>query len=123
MIDAVAIPDQRVGDAAEIKQAIPVSIVARHTGDFEAEHDAGVAEGHFRGHACEPRTLGESGAGHAQVFVNDDHLFLDPTEFLGLLEQRILARGGLAVVLDLGRGGLANVDEGGAVRMAGRYFD
>src|SRR5258708_16273394 len=60
MIDAVAIPDQRVGDAAEIKQAIPVSIVARHTGDFEAEHDAGVAEGHFRGHACEPRTLGES---------------------------------------------------------------
>ena len=123
MIDAVAIPDQGVGDAAEIEQAKPVGTVARHAGDFEPEHDAGVAEAHFRNHACEPRTLGESCARHAQIFVNDDHLIFGPTEFLGLLEQSILARGGLAVVFDLSRGGLANVDEGGAFRMAGRYFD
>src|SRR5271165_1606833 len=48
---------------------------------------------------------------------------LAPTQVLGLLEQRILARRGLAVVLDLSRGGLANVDEGGALGMAGFYFD
>ena len=60
MIDAVAISDQRVGDAAEIKQAIPVGIVARYTGDFQAEHDAGVAERDLRGHACEAGTVGES---------------------------------------------------------------
>ena len=123
MVDAVAISDQRVGDAAEIEQAIPVGIVARHPGDFEAEHDADVAEGHFRGHACEPGTLGESGAGQAQVLVDDDHLFLGPPEFLRLLEQSILARRGLAVVFDLSRGGLANVDEGGALGMAGLHFD
>src|SRR5271157_6171401 len=97
MVDAVAISDQGVGDAAEIEQAIPVGIVARNAGDFEAEHDAGVAERYFRGHACEPGTLGESGAGQAQVFVDGDHLFLGPTELLRLLEQSILTRGGLAV--------------------------
>jgi len=123
MVEAIAVSDQRVGDAAEIEQAIPVGIVARHAGDFEAEHDAGVAESHFRGHAGEPGALGESGAGHSQVFVDDNHLFLGPTEFARFLDQSILARGGLAVVLDLGRGRLANVDEGGALGMAGLYFD
>lgn len=59
-----AISDQSVGDAAEIEEAIPVGVVARHAGDFQGEHDADVAEGHFRGQACEAGALGESGAGH-----------------------------------------------------------
>ncbi len=115
MIEAVAVSDQSVGDAAEIEQAVPVGIVARHAGDFEAEHDADVAEGYFRGQAGEPGALGESGAGHAQVFVDDDHLFFGPTQLAGFLDQSILASGGLAVVLDLRRAGLANVDEGRAL--------
>src|SRR5439155_12250732 len=81
MVKAVAVSDQSVSDAAEIEQAIPVGIIAGHPGDFEAEHDANVAERHFRGHAGEPGALGESGAGHTEIFVDDDHLFLGPTEF------------------------------------------
>src|SRR5215469_15911760 len=76
MVDAVAVSDKSVGDAAKVEQAIPVGIVARRARDFEAEHDAHVAKRHFRGHACEPGTLGESGAGHTQVFVDDDHCSL-----------------------------------------------
>ena len=52
-----------------------------------------------------------------------DHLFPSPTEFTGFFDQSILARGGLAVELDLGRGGLTNVDDGGALNVAGLYFD
>ena len=44
MIDTIGIADERVGEAAEIKQAIPVGIIASETGDFEAEHDADVSE-------------------------------------------------------------------------------
>src|SRR6266436_3453931 len=70
-----------------------------------------MAEGNFRGQACEAGTLGESGAGHAQVFVDDDHLFFGPTQLAGFLDQSILASCGFAVVLDLRRTRLADVDE------------
>src|SRR5215470_5284179 len=62
MVDAVAVSDQSVGDAAQIEQAIPVGIVACHAGDLEAEHDAHVSERHFRDHTCEPGALREPGA-------------------------------------------------------------
>jgi hypothetical protein len=64
MVEAIAVSDQSVGDATEIEQAIPVGIVACHTGDFQAEYDTDMAEGYFRSHACEAGALGESGAGH-----------------------------------------------------------
>ena len=53
MVKAVAVSDQGVSNAAKIEEAIPVGIVARHAGDFQGEHDADVAEGHFRGQARE----------------------------------------------------------------------
>src|SRR5712691_12601948 len=53
MVEAVAVSDQRVRNAAEIEEAIPVGTVARHAGDLQGEHDADVAEGHFRGQTCE----------------------------------------------------------------------
>src|ERR1700739_2246895 len=81
-----------------------------------------MAEGNFRGQACEAGTLGESGAGHAQVFVDDDHLFFGPTQLAGLLDQSILASCGFAVVLDLRRTRLANVDKSRALDMTGLYF-
>src|SRR5215469_3464597 len=81
-----------------------------------------MAEGHFCGHACETGTLGESGTGHTQIFVNDDHLFFGPTQLAGLLDQSILASCGFAVVLDLRRTGLANVDESCPLDMTGFYF-
>ena len=49
MIDAVGIADQRVGQAAEIEQAVPIGVVAGQAGDLEAEHDADMAEGDFGG--------------------------------------------------------------------------
>src|SRR6266566_2773204 len=70
MVDAVAVADQSLGDAAEIEQAIPIGIVACHARDFQREHDADVAERNFRSHARKSRALGESGAGYTQVFVD-----------------------------------------------------
>src|ERR1700757_4098644 len=122
MVDAVAVSDQSVGHAAEIEQTIPVGIIASQTGDFEAEHDSHVTQSNLCSHAREPGTLDGSRAGQAKVFVNDDHLFLGPTEFKRFLDQSILTCGGLAVVLDLRRGGLANVDESSALGMTGLYF-
>ena len=58
MIDAVAVADQRVRDAAEIEQAVPVGIIARQTGDLKAKHNPYVSQSYFRCHASKPGTLG-----------------------------------------------------------------
>src|SRR5215469_16260918 len=81
-----------------------------------------MAEGYFCNHACEAGTFSESGAGHPQVFVDDDHLFFGPTQLAGFLDRSILASRGFAIVLDLRRTRLANVDESRALDMTGFYF-
>ena len=63
MIDTIGIADERVGEAAEIKQAIPVGIIASETGDFEAEHDADVSERDFGSEAGEATALDEARTG------------------------------------------------------------
>src|SRR5580692_961704 len=122
MVDPIAVADQSVRHAAQIEQAIPVGIVARHTGDFQAEHDAYMSQCNFRGHVCEPRTFRPSRTGETEVFINDDHLFFCPTQLTGFLNQSILPSRGLTVVLHLRRTGLANVDKSGALRMAWFYL-
>ena len=111
-----------VGHAAQIEQAIPVSIVARYTGDFQSQHDSHVAESHFGCHARESRTLGPTGTGQTKIFINDDYLVFGPAQLTGFVEQRILARGRLPVVLDLRGRGLADIDDGSALGMTGFYF-
>src|SRR5262249_8220063 len=117
-----AFADQSVGHTAEIKQAIPVGIIARQAGDFQPEYDAHAAESDFRREASEPGALSPSGTRQTQIFVDDHHLFLGPAQRAGLLDQSILASGGLPVVFDLGRAGLTNVDDRRALRMVGLYF-
>src|SRR5207302_1296051 len=62
MVDAVAIADKGVGNAAQLQQAIPVGIVPRQAGDFQAKHDSHVSERHFAGEAEEAGALVRAGA-------------------------------------------------------------
>ena len=93
MIDAVAVTDQSVSHAAHIEQAIPVSMVARHAGDFQSQHDAHMAQSDFGRHARESRTLGPSRTGETEIFINDDYLVFGPAQLTSFVDQRILASG------------------------------
>src|SRR5258706_6039272 len=77
MIDAVAITDEGIGETAKIEQAIPVGGVAGEARDFEAEHDADMAEGDFGDQTGEAASLNDAGSGNPEVFINDDDLFRD----------------------------------------------
>ena len=70
----------------------------------------------FAGQASEAGALVGRGAGQAEVFVDDDHLLLGPTQLASPIGQGILASCGFAVVLDLAWRGLANVNVGGALQ-------
>jgi hypothetical protein len=54
VIDAIVIADERIGDAAQFQQAIPIGIVSRQAGDFQSEHDAYMGQCDFTGEAGKP---------------------------------------------------------------------
>ena len=75
----------------------------------------------FAGEACKSGARVRAGTGKSEIFVDDHHLSLGPTQLAGALSQGVWAGGGLAIMLDLTGCGLANVDVGGALLM--RQFD
>jgi hypothetical protein len=80
IIDVIAIADERIGETAEIEQAVPIGIVAREAGHFEAEHDADMSEHDFCGEMSEAAALDDAGAGQAEVFVDYDDLLRRPAK-------------------------------------------
>jgi hypothetical protein len=79
VIEPVAVADHRVGHAAQIKQPIPVDVVARQARDLQAEHQAGAAERDLRGQPGEPRAVRQARAGDPEILVDhDDVLAREP---------------------------------------------
>src|SRR5499433_1041468 len=122
VIEAVAIADQRVGEAGEIDEAIPFGIVAGQARDFQTQHEADTGERHL---GSEPGKAGAgrgSAARQAQVFINDDDPFGGPAELTSLAGERVLPFSRFAIVLDLSGAGLTQIDDSMAREMARRDF-
>ena len=80
VIQAVLVADERVGVGADLDELLPVGGVAGQPGAFQAEHDAGPAEGDLGDQLLEPGPVGGAGAGAALVDVDDVDLVLGPAE-------------------------------------------
>ena len=63
MVDAVAVANESIGDAAQLQQAIPVGVVPRQARNFQSEDDAHPCQRHFAGEASEAGALVGAGAG------------------------------------------------------------
>ena len=72
IVDAVFIENQRVGQRADLQQAMPVHRVSRQARDFQAEHDAGAAQADFGHQPLESFAIGGRGARLAQISIDDD---------------------------------------------------
>ena len=97
MIDAVGVADQRIGEAAQLDEAMPIGVVARQARDLEPENEADVGERDFGGEPCEPRSRDKAGAGEPEVLIDDDDAIGGPAEFTGFGGKRILSIGRLAI--------------------------
>src|SRR5689334_8410989 len=117
MIDAVSVANERVSEAAEIEQTVPIGVVAREAGHLETEHDTNVSERDLGSETGEAAALNDAGAGQAEVFVDHDDLLCRPAKRGCLGDQGILALRRFAIVFDLSGGGLAKIDVSRAVQM------
>src|ERR1019366_4661288 len=120
MINAARIADERVGDATQVEQTIPVGVVACEARDFQSQHETAVTQGHLRRHTSEARTIGKTGAGHAQIFVNHFNLIARPAELDRAVCQSMLTCRRFTIVFHLRGAGLAHVDDGVTAQMIGR---
>jgi hypothetical protein len=74
MIEPVAICDERVGQRTEVKQLIPVCVVAGQTRHFDAEDDPHLAQAHIGDEVLEAFPCAQLGARASEVVVDDDNL-------------------------------------------------
>jgi hypothetical protein len=111
VIDPIGVADERVGDAAQIEQSIPIGIVARESRDFQAQHESHVAQRDLRRQVGEAGTVREPRSGYAEVLIDDGDVVACPAQVHGTIDKLVLPVGGLAVVLDLRGRRLPDVHE------------
>lgn len=63
-------------------------------------------------HRLEAAALGAAGAGETQILIDDVDALARPAEIDGTIDEAVLELGALLMVLDLGNGRLAHIDEG-----------
>jgi hypothetical protein len=117
VIQAVLVQDQRAGQRADLQQPVPVGVVARQPGDFQAQHDAGPAHADVGDQPLEAVAALGGGARASQVLVDHDHLLGRPAQRDRPLAQRVLAVGGGGVLDHLAQGGLAHIQVGGPAQV------
>jgi hypothetical protein len=103
MVDTVGIADQGIGHATKVEQTIPVDIIACEAGDFEPQNDPYMPQCDVGGQLGKAGSLCRAGPGKAQILIDDGNLIPCPTEIHGAVDQSVLTRSGLPVVLDLCR--------------------
>ena len=119
VVDAVAVGDQRAGQGADLEQLVPVAAGPGEPRHLEPEHQADMAEPDLGHQALEARPALGRGAGAAEVVVDDADARPRPAQPAGALGEPVLQRRRLAMLLELLQRGLADVDDGQPVKMAG----
>jgi hypothetical protein len=119
IVDAVFINHQRVSDSTDLQKAIPVTAGARQPGGLQTEDGPSAPEADFDEQRLEAVPVHGRSAGASLVLVDNRHRVGTPAEVEGALFQVVLPGGAGRVVQHLREAGLADVDEGAAVKVFG----
>jgi hypothetical protein len=114
--DPGTVGEQGSDHRREVKQGIPVGVVAREATGFVGQNDPDLAKRDRGNHLVEARTLAIL-TGVALVVVNDVDAFTRPAECQSTVNEGILILLAGPIFTNLARGGLANVDVGASLKM------
>src|SRR5207302_397074 len=101
---------------------MPIIVSARNARELNREENCGSLEIAIGIKMIESRTFYNNLPRHTEIFVDGGYLALGPAQRNRFLHQRVLTRRGLAVVLDLRRMRLVNIDDGFSSCVIGLYF-
>ena len=108
VVDAVQVDHPRLDQAAELEQVMPVAAVAGEPGGVEAQHGADLAGAEPCHQPLEAGPRHHPAGGAAEVVV--DHLDVAEAPAPRDVDELVLAPLALEVGLDLGLGGLPDID-------------
>ena len=109
IIDAVEIDHAGLDQAAELEQMMPVATVPGETGSVEAQHGSHFAGAKPRDEPLEPGPGHRPAGGTAKVVV--DHLDVAEAPAPSVIDELVLAPLALEIGLNLGLGGLADIND------------
>ena len=110
MVDTVGVGDQGVGQRTQVKQLIPVGVVAGQPGHLDPQDDPDLPQADIGDQLLEPQPPIRAGTGLAQVSVDGNDLGGVPAQVPGPFGQLVLACQALGVHHHLGLGRLTDVD-------------
>ena len=119
VIDAVFIEDQCAAQGTELDQAVPIGRVSGQSGNLEAHHDAGSAQGNLTDEVLEAIACRGTGTGFAEIVVDHMDPLGRPAGADGPVTQSILTLGALDVLGDLAQGRLSDIEISIAAQVLG----
>jgi predicted RNA methylase len=119
MIEAIGIGNQRVGEPGQFNEPVPVGVIACQARDLQAQHQTDTSQSHIGSKLAKAGASHDAGARHSQIGIDDQNALFRPAKFASATRQLVLSACRFAVVLDLGRGRLAQVNNRQPGQMAG----
>jgi hypothetical protein len=123
VVDTVLVKDQGTAQRTELDQTVPIGRVSGQSGNLEAHHDAGSAQGNLTDEVLEAVTRRRAGTGFTEIVIDHMDLFGRPARHDGAVAQGILTLGAFTVLGDLAQGRLTDVKIGIATQMIGGDFE
>ena len=120
IVESILIEDERVGECADFQKPVPVCGVARQSRDFQAEHDAGFFQTHFRHQLLKSFAIRRCRGGVTEIAVDDDDALHRPTQGYRALAKIILSYRALRVLKHLAQRGLPYIQVSVSLQMARR---
>src|SRR5256885_2087326 len=98
VVDTVFIEDQRVGQRADLKQSVPIRVVAGESRDLQPHHDPCASQPHVSYELAKAFPASRRGARLTLVGVDHDDALVSPAQSGRTSTQSILALGALDVL-------------------------
>ena len=122
IVHPILIEDQRIGQRADLQQAMPVRVVPRQARDLQSHDDAGAAHAHIGHQMLKALAPDRRRAGLALIAIHHDDLIFAPAERDGSAAQSVLALRALHVLDDLPHRGLSNIQVRAPLHMVRLHF-
>ncbi|MNS63244.1 hypothetical protein D3C72_963330 [compost metagenome] len=110
VVTTIGVDDKRMGECAQLEQAMPVQVRARQARDLQCEHCAHVPHRDIRHQRLEVLAARHLCPRLTEVPVEDPDRCVRPAQCQCFVAQRILALGALLMVPHLGQRRLADID-------------